>query len=140
MLGQMMQQALLISSLLQHAERHHGKQEIVSRRTEGDIHRYTFVEMAARSRRLAKALRELGVDAGERAGTLAWTGYRHLELYFAASGSGAVLHTLNPRLHPDQLAWIIEHAQDLGCLTNTIGKTATVLSWTKFLWGRPGRC
>ncbi|RDK09991.1 3-(methylthio)propionyl-CoA ligase [Cupriavidus lacunae] len=112
MLGQMMQQPLLISSLLQHAERHHGRQEIVSRRTEGDIHRYTFAQMASRSRRLAKALRELGVEAGERVGTLAWNGYRHLELYFSASGSGAVLHTLNPRLHPDQLAWIVEHAQD----------------------------
>ena len=112
MLGQMMQQPLLISSMLRHAERHHGRQEIVSRRTEGDIHRYTYAEMASRARRMAKALRALGMERGDRVGTLAWNGYRHLELYYAASGTGAVLHTLNPRLHLDQLAWIIEHAQD----------------------------
>ncbi|SAL03160.1 long-chain-fatty-acid--CoA ligase [Caballeronia calidae] len=110
--GQMMSQPLLISALLNHAERHHGKREIVSRRVEGDIHRYTFRDLAARARRLAKALNELGVKPGERVGTLAWNGYRHMELYYAVSGSGAVLHTLNPRLHSDQLVWIAEHAED----------------------------
>lgn len=110
--GQMMQQALLISSLLTHAERHHGEQQIVSRRVEGDIHRYTYAELASRSRRLAKAFAALGVKFGERVGTIAWNGYRHLELYYAVSGSGAVLHTLNPRLHPDQVVWIAEHADD----------------------------
>ena len=93
----MMQQPLLISTLLTHAERHHGDQEIVSRRVEGDIHRTTYRELAARSRRMANALRTLGVAPGERVATLAWNGYRHLELYYAVSGSGAVLHTLNPR-------------------------------------------
>ncbi|WP_439114918.1 3-(methylthio)propionyl-CoA ligase [Hydrogenophaga sp.] len=112
MLGQMMQQPLLISSLLLHAERHHGSQEVVSRRVEGDIHRCTYAELAARSRRLAKALALLGVAHGQRVGTIAWNGYRHLELYYAVSGSGAVLHTLNPRLHADQLVWITDHAQD----------------------------
>lgn len=107
-----MQQPLLISSILQHGERHHGSQEVVSRRVEGDIHRYTFVEMAARCRRLAKAIASLEVNFGERVATLAWNGYRHLELYYATSGSGAVLHTLNPRLHPDQLAWIVQDADD----------------------------
>jgi acyl-CoA synthetase (AMP-forming)/AMP-acid ligase II len=110
--GNMMEQPLLISSLLRHAERHHGSQEIVSRRVEGDIHRYSFRDMAARTRRLANALRRLGVAAGDIAGTLAWNGYRHLELYYAVSGSGAVLHTLNPRLHVDQIAWIANHAED----------------------------
>jgi acyl-CoA synthetase (AMP-forming)/AMP-acid ligase II len=110
--GLMMHQELLVSTLLVHAERHHGDQQIVSRRVEGDLHRCTYREMAARSRRLAKALGALGVATGDRVATLAWNGYRHLELYFASSGSGAVLHTLNPRLHADQLAWIIEHAQD----------------------------
>ena len=110
--GLMMQQPLLISSLLVHAERHHGEQQIVSRRVEGDIHRQTFRELAARSRRMANALAALGVKAGDRVATLAWNGYRHMELYYAVSGSGAVLHTLNPRLHPDQLAYIADHAED----------------------------
>jgi len=107
-----MQQPLLISSLLRHAERHHAEQEIVSRRCEGDIHRYRFKDLAARARRLAKAMRALGVGEGARVGTLAWNSYRHMELYYAVSGSGAVLHTLNPRLHPEQLAWIAAHAED----------------------------
>ena len=110
--GLMMQQPLLISSLLVHAERHHGDQEVVSRRVEGDIHRCTFREMAARSRRMAKAIAALGVQPGQRVATLAWNGYRHMELYYAVSGSGAVLHTLNPRLHPDQVVYIADHAED----------------------------
>ncbi len=110
--GQMMQQPLLISSLIVHAERHHGEQVVVSRRVEGDIHRETYKEMAARSRRLAKAVTALGVQQGERVATLAWNGYRHMELYYAVSGSGAVLHTLNPRLHPDQIVYIADHAED----------------------------
>ena len=110
--GLMMQQSLLVSSLLIHAERHHGSQEIVSRRVEGDIHRYRYRDLAQRARRLANALAGLGIGQGERVGTLAWNGYRHMELYFAVSGSGAVLHTLNPRLHVDQLAYIIDHADD----------------------------
>jgi 3-(methylthio)propionyl---CoA ligase len=112
MYGQMMQQPLLISTLITHAERHHGDQEIVSRRVEGDIHRYRFRDMAARSRQLAKALSALGVGMGDRVATLAWNGYRHMELYYAVSGSGAVLHTLNPRLHPDQVVYIADHAED----------------------------
>ena len=110
--AQMMQQPLLISSLLTHAERHHGEQEVVSRRVEGDLHRTTYRELAARSRRMANALAALGVKFGDRVATLAWNGYRHMELYYAASGSGAVLHTLNPRLHPDQVVWIADHAED----------------------------
>ena len=110
--GLMMQQPLLISSLLVHAERHHGDQQVVSRRVEGDIHRETYRELAARSRRMAKALAALGVKSGERVATLAWNGHRHMELYYAVSGSGAVLHTLNPRLHPDQIVYIADHAED----------------------------
>ncbi len=110
--GLMMQQPLLISSLLMHAERHHGAQEVVSRRVEGDIHRTTYRELAARSRRMAKALAALGVQSGQRVATLAWNGYRHMELYYAVSGSGAVLHTLNPRLHPDHVVYIADHAED----------------------------
>jgi acyl-CoA synthetase (AMP-forming)/AMP-acid ligase II len=110
--GQMQSHPLLISNLLIHAERHHAEQQIVSRRVEGDIHRYTYKDLAVRSRKVAKALAALGVKAGQTVGTLAWNGYRHLELYYGVSGSGAVLHTLNPRLHPDQVVYIADHAED----------------------------
>ncbi|MDM0051534.1 3-(methylthio)propionyl-CoA ligase [Variovorax sp. J22R115] len=110
--GLMQHQPLLISTLLTHAERHHGSQEIVSRRVEGDLHRYTFRDLAQRARRMAGALAAMGIEPGQRVATLAWNGYRHLELYYAASGSGAVLHTLNPRLHADQVTWLADHAED----------------------------
>src|SRR6187431_1288440 len=112
MIAGMMQQPLLVSMLLRHAERHHPRQEIVSRRVEGDLHRYTYRELGERSRKLANALAALGVESGERVATLAWNGYRHMELYYAVSGSGRVVHTLNPRLHPDQVVWIADHAED----------------------------
>ncbi|MBK4734417.1 fatty-acid--CoA ligase [Noviherbaspirillum sp. DKR-6] len=112
MMGQMMDQPLLVSSIIRHADRHFGDIEIVSRRVEGDIHRYTYAECHARARRMANALKAQGVQMGERVATLAWNGYRHLELYYAISGSGAVLHTVNPRLHPDQVAYIVNHAED----------------------------
>lgn len=110
--GLMMEMPLLISSLIVHADRHHGATEIVSRRVEGDIHRSTWHEVHTRARRMAKALAALGVGQGDRVGTIAWNGYRHLELYYAVSGHGAVLHTINPRLHPEQVAWIAKHAED----------------------------
>jgi len=112
MLGQMMQLPLLISSLITHAERHHPEREVVSRRVEGDIHRCTYKDIATRSRQLAKALGALGVKPSDRVASLAWNTHRHMELYFGVSGSGAVLHTLNPRLHPDQVVYIADHAED----------------------------
>jgi acyl-CoA synthetase (AMP-forming)/AMP-acid ligase II len=112
MLGLMQNQQLLISSLIEFAERHHGEGEIVSRRVEGDLHRYTYKDVAQRSRRVANAVDATGLAFGDRIATLAWNGYRHLELYFGVSGSGRVLHTLNPRLHPDQIVWIANHAED----------------------------
>ena len=112
MLGLMQQQSLLISSLIEFANRHHGDGEVVSRRVEGDIHRYTWADVANRSRQMANALDALKLAQGARVATLAWNGYRHLELYFGVSGSGRVLHTLNPRLHPDQVVWIANHAED----------------------------
>jgi acyl-CoA synthetase (AMP-forming)/AMP-acid ligase II len=138
MLGQMMQQPLLISSLIVHAERHHPEREIVSRRVEGDIHRTTYKELAARSRRMANALAGLGVKMGDRVATLAWNGYRHMELYYAVSGSGAVLHTINPRLHPDQITYIADHAEDqvlffdltfLPLIAAVAHRTKTVRHW-----------
>ena len=112
MLGLMQSQPLLISSLIDFAERHHGTGEIVSRRVEGDIHRYTWADVARRSRQVAGALDGMKLPFSDRVATLAWNGYRHLELYFGVSGSGRVLHTINPRLHPDQVAWIANHAED----------------------------
>ena len=112
MLGLMQDQPLLISSLLTFAERHHGDGEIVSRRVEGDIHRYTWAGVGTRARQVAHAIDALGLAFSDRVATLAWNGYRHLELYFGVSGSGRVLHTINPRLHPDQVAWIANHAED----------------------------
>jgi len=112
LMGQMMNQPLLVSSILDFAARHYANSEIVSRRVEGDLHRYTFRDCQQRVKRLANALHGLGVGMGERVATLAWNGYRHLEAYYAVSGSGAVLHTMNPRLHPEQLAYICNHAED----------------------------
>jgi fatty-acyl-CoA synthase len=111
-MGQMMSTPLLISSIIQHADRYFGDNEIVSRRVEGDTHRYTYRDCHKRARQMANALTGLGVNMGDRVATLAWNGYRHLELYYAISGSGAVLHTLNPRLHPEQIAYILNHAED----------------------------
>jgi fatty-acyl-CoA synthase len=110
--GLMLQKQLLISSLIVHADRHHGDTEIVSRRVEGDIHRYTFRECHRRARQVASALTGLGVKMSERIGTLAWNGYRHMELYYGICGMGAVMHTVNPRLHADQVAYIVDHAED----------------------------
>ncbi|HWU68499.1 MAG TPA: 3-(methylthio)propionyl-CoA ligase [Stenotrophobium sp.] len=110
--GQMMDMPLLMSSLLVHAERYHRDTEIVSRTIEGPIHRYTYADAALRARKAAQALQRLGLRPGERAATLAWNGYRHFELYYGISGIGAVMHTLNPRLHPDQVVWIANHAED----------------------------
>ncbi len=113
LMGRMMSQPLLISSLIKHADRYYGNIEVVSRRVEGDIHRYTYSDCHKRSKQLANALNKLGVTMGDRVATLAWNGYRHLEAYYAVSGSGAVLHTINPRLHPEQIAYIANHAEDL---------------------------
>jgi fatty-acyl-CoA synthase len=112
MFGLMQQQSLQISSLIDFAARHHGDGEVVSRRVEGDIHRYTWADVAHRSHRVANALDAMKLQQSDRVATLAWNGYRHLELYFGVSGSGRVLHTVNPRLHPDQIAWIANHAED----------------------------
>ena len=112
MLGQMQDHPLLISSLIDFAGRHHHEAQIVSRRVEGDLHRYTYADAARRSRQVANALDKLGLAFSDRVATLAWNGYRHLELYFGITGSGRVVHTVNPRLLPEQIAWIANHAED----------------------------
>ena len=112
MQGLMMDQPLLISDLIRHAERHHGATEIVSKTVDGSIHRYTYADAARRAHRLANALKRLGVRMHDRVATLAWNGFRHYEVYYAVAGSGAVIHTINPRLFPDQIAYIANHAED----------------------------
>ncbi len=112
LMGQMMSQPLLISGLLVHAARHHADTEIVSRRTEGDIHRYTYADCHTRAKQVAQMLDRLQIEPSARIGTFAWNGYRHLEIYYGSSGSARVCHTINPRLFADQLRYIINHAQD----------------------------
>ena len=110
--GLMMNLPLQISSLIRHADRYHGDTQIVSRLVEGGIHRYTYSDAHRRARQLANALAALGVRMHDRVGTLAWNGFRHFELYYAVSGMGSVIHTVNPRLFPEQIAYIVNHAQD----------------------------
>ena len=112
MLGLMMNTPLLISSLIRHADRFHGATEIVSRTVEGPIHRYTYREAHLRARKIAQALTRLGIKQGDRVGTLAWNGFRHFEIFYGVSCMGAVLHTVNPRLFPEQIVYIINHAED----------------------------
>ena len=112
MRGRIMEVPLLISSLIEHAGRVHGQQDIVSRTVEGPIHRYTYRDAQRRSKQLAQALQRLGVKPGDRIATLAWNGYRHFECYYGVSGIGAVLHTINPRLFPEQIVYIANHAED----------------------------
>ncbi|MDH1100422.1 3-(methylthio)propionyl-CoA ligase [Pseudomonas mosselii] len=112
MLGQMMTLPLTIPSLLEHAQRYHGDTEIVSCLPGGILHRYTYADAHQRARQAANALARLGIRPGDRVGTLAWNGYRHFELYYAISGIGAITHTINPRLYPEQVAWIIRDAED----------------------------
>ncbi|WP_170580571.1 long-chain-fatty-acid--CoA ligase [Ruegeria arenilitoris] len=112
MLGQMMTQPLLISSLIDHAARYHGQTEIVSVETDGTVTRTNWGEIAANAGRMGSALTKLGLQPQDRIGTLAWNNRRHLEIYYAASGAGFVCHTINPRLFLEQLVYIINHAQD----------------------------
>lgn len=112
MLGLMQQRPLLISSLISYAERYRPDGEVVSRMADGSIHRGTWGFIAGRAKRVANALHRLGIGRGERVATFAWNHYRHLELFFGVSGTGTVLHTVNPRLFPEQLRYIVDHAED----------------------------
>jgi acyl-CoA synthetase (AMP-forming)/AMP-acid ligase II len=112
MLGQMMTWSLTIPKILEYAATYHPDTEIVTRTVEGPIHRYGYADAAKRTRQLANALKRLGVAQGDILGTIAWNTYRHLEIYYAVSGIGAVCHTINPRLFPEQIAYIVNHAED----------------------------
>ena len=112
MQGLMQEIPLMISSLIRYAAEYHGDRQVVSRTVEGPIHRYGYAECERRARRVANVMAGLGIGHGDRVGTLAWNGYRHLELFYGVSGMGAVLHTVNPRLFTEQIVYIINHAED----------------------------
>ena len=112
MRGLMMDVPLLISDLIDYAAVYHGDTEIVTQTVEGPIHRYDWASAQKRSKCLAQALERLGVERGDRIATVAWNTHRHLEVYYGVSGSGAVCHTINPRLHVEQLIYIVNHAED----------------------------
>ncbi|MCC7267424.1 MAG: long-chain fatty acid--CoA ligase [Caulobacteraceae bacterium] len=109
--GLMQTTPLLTTSILNFAEAAHPRREIVSRTVEGRIHRYDYAGLAERCRKLANALTKMGVASGDRVASLAWNTHRHLELFYAAPGIGAVLNTVNPRLFDEQIVYIMEHAQ-----------------------------
>src|ERR1051325_3471360 len=110
--GLIMDMPLMVSAAIEHAASYHRDTEVVARNIDGAVHRYTYGEAHSRTKQLAKALARLGVQPGERIGTLAWNTHRHFELFYGVSGSGAVLHPVNPRLFADQIVYIINHAED----------------------------
>ncbi len=112
MMGLMMDRPLLTTEILKHAVRNYRNTEIVTRTVEGPIHRYTIADSAKRIAKLANALTSLGVKKGDRVGVIGWNTYRQFELYYAVGGLGAVLHTVNPRLGPENAAYVINHAED----------------------------
>ncbi len=116
--GLMMNRPLLISSIAEHAAKFHGDREIVSVTADNPRHRCTVKDAVGRSRQLANALDKLGLSHGDRIATIAWNDYRHLELYYGISGAGYVCHTINPRLFPEQLIFIINHAEDRWIFTD----------------------
>ena len=142
MLGLMQDWPLTVDRILDHAALRHGGREIVSRSVEGPIVRTTYAQVHRRARQLSHALQEAGIGPGDRVATLAWNSGRHLEAWYGIMGIGAVCHTLNPRLHPDQLCWIIRHAgdrmilADIGfapMLIEALGRTATGVERLVFL-------
>ncbi len=112
MMGLMMDRPLLTTEILKHAARNYRNTEIVTRTVEGSIHRYTIADASKRIAKLANALMTLGVKKGDRVGVIGWNTYRQFELYYAVGGLGAVLHTINPRLGPENAAFVINHAED----------------------------
>lgn len=119
MQGLMMKHELMISDLIEHAATVHKDREIYTLNTDLTEHRYTWNECAIRVRKLANALLAAGVKKGDRIATIAWNNYRHVEIYYAVSSIGAIVHTINPRLKPQQIAWMINHAEDTMLMFDT---------------------
>src|ERR1700753_612033 len=112
MLGLMQDWPLLCHRILEHAATIHGKQEVVTRSVEGPIHRTNYAEIHKRALKISQRLDRDGIKLGDRVGTIAWNTWRHLEAWYGIMGIGAICHTVNPRLFPEQIAWIINHAED----------------------------
>jgi fatty-acyl-CoA synthase len=112
MLGLMQDWPLLCHRIIEHAAKIHGKQEVVTRSVEGPIHRTTYAEIHQRALKVSQMLERDGIKLGDRVATIAWNTWRHLEVWYGIMGIGAICHTVNPRLFPEQIAWIINHAQD----------------------------
>ena len=111
---------LILPAILRRAEALYGYREIVTRRPDKSFNRYTYADFVLRAKKLAVAIEKLGLRSGDRVGTLGWNTYQHLEAYFGVPCSGAVLHTLNPRLHEDDLAYIANHAEDRVMLVDEV--------------------
>jgi len=118
MFGQMQDVPLLVNRILDHALVNHGEREIVSRLVEGNIHRETYADAHLRARKLSQALQALGMGVGDVVATMAWNTHRHFEAWYGITGVGGIYHTLNPRLFPEQLSYIINHAEDKIILTD----------------------
>ena len=112
MKGLMMDYPLTVTSLMRHVEAQHGGSEVYSLTVDNPAHRTTYAGIFRRSAKLANALGRLGLKQGDRVATMAWNDYRHMELYYGISCMGGVLHTINPRLFPEQLQYIVNHAED----------------------------
>jgi len=112
MQGLMMKQELMISDLIEHASKVHSTREIYTLNSDMSEHRYTWADCAVRVKKLANALLKAGVKKGDRVATIAWNNYQHIEIYYAVSSVGAIVHTINPRLKPDQISWMVNHAED----------------------------
>src|SRR5258708_15987970 len=131
MRGLMQDRPLLISQMIDFAAAYSPDVEIVTRTVEGPIHRYGYRDAAKRAKQTAEALQGLGIKLGDRIGTLAWNTHRHFELYFGISGLGAVLHTINPRLAPEHVAYIANHAEDQGIFVDL-----NLLPIVEGVWGQ----
>jgi len=122
MQGLMMKRELMISDLIEHAAKVHRNQEIYTLNTDMTEHRYSWADCAKRTKKLANALLAAGIKTGDRVATIAWNNYRHIEVYYAVSSIGAIVHTINPRLKPEQIAWMVNHAEDTMLIfDNTFG-------------------
>ena len=118
MLGLMQDWPLLCHRIIEHAARYHGTQEIVTRSIEGPIHRTNYAEIRDRALKVSQRLDRDGIKLGDRVATIAWNTWRHLEVWYGIMGIGAICHTVNPRLFPEQIAWIVNHAQDRVVVTD----------------------
>ncbi|MBV9287731.1 MAG: AMP-binding protein, partial [Hyphomicrobiales bacterium] len=118
MMGRMQHWPLLMHKIIDHAGRQFPTREIVSRTVEGPIHRTDYREIGERARKVAKRLEKDGVQPGDRVATLAWNGFRHFEAWYGIAGIGAIYHTVNPRLFPEQIAWIVNDAEDRVVMTD----------------------